>query len=396
MSTSNLIFTIATKARPATPIELETHLFDARGKHIASAPIEAGRVTLRVPTARLRRASVWIGPKHASQNQDQPTLAMMRRIGAYQPSVTLQPDVPIELRIPEELWPRWKLCLTRVVGRVVRPMVIAGGQHELPVCRARIHICEADPWPILFGRLPDSQLLRLRDDLLRLHDLPQPVQLPMPVPGPKLSAGPHPLLRVGTVTPMMATLNPAELRELSETHKLLGDDLRTAPNPRITLPASLRNALSSPSAAVLREAMTLHLQTIIPLLCWWPWLWPFLHCDHCDELRVVETDDHGRFETLILHTCSGEKPDLYFWVEYPNNGPRTSVYNPPAICTTRWNYISGTEVSLRVRNPRVPWCGESQSLPGKHLHLNALATDRWGELDDLHTHAVAAFALAAY
>lgn len=387
MPTSKLVFSIATAGPPAPPLDLdldlEGHLFDARGKHIASAAIEAGRLVLELPTARLRRASLWISPKHP--NAGQPTLEMMRRLHAYQPTVTLRPGAAIELRIPEDLWPRWRLCLTRVVGRVVRPMEIAGQLHELPVCHARVHICEADPLPMLFRRLPDLQLLRVRDELLRLHEGPVPSVPPVPLdhgpmltPRVELVRGARPWLQVGAVRPMMGAprqpfaslmMTRAELRELSEVRKLFGEELRVAPTPRITLPTTLRDALASPSPAVIRTAMNLHLETIIPLLCWWPWIWPFIQYD---EMQVVETDAQGRFEALIIYSCGGDKPDIYSWVEYSINGVWTPVYKPPAVCTTRWNYVSGTEVILRVRDPRVPWCEEPQAIPGKQVAVITL------------------------
>jgi hypothetical protein len=82
----------------------------------------------------------------------------------------------------------WPFCFCWVRGRVVRQ------SDNRAVCNARVHICEVDRIPWLITRLPDLELLRLRDDLLEIirnPPIPKPRPIPDPDPGP-LRSGPIP------------------------------------------------------------------------------------------------------------------------------------------------------------------------------------------------------------
>lgn len=75
----------------------------------------------------------------------------------------------------------------------------------------------------------------------------------------------------------------------------------------------VRLALTSKSPSIVREALIKHDYLILPVLCHFPWLIPFLTCD---KVVVVDSDSDGRFDAEIWYRCAGDKPDLYFWVEY--------------------------------------------------------------------------------
>ncbi|MCA9636987.1 MAG: hypothetical protein KC420_13255, partial [Myxococcales bacterium] len=392
MPTSPLVFNVAAAGQPERPLEMVGHLFDARGRLIASAPVTNGRLAFDVDPARLSRASLYVAP--VDPEGAAPTVAVMKRLAAYQPTVALRPGpAAIAVKIPEDLWKRWLFCVTRVVGRVVRPVEIGGEIHELPVCHARVHICEVDPWPDIFTRIPDPKILRLRDELLHLVErVPRP---PIPDPGPLIRPrvpvrvvrpaidarllreieAETPMIRVGAVSeaseavPFASLMSAAELHTLAATREAAGVDLAAMSAIRLEVPAALRNALSSPSASVIRNALAANTEVLMPALCWWPWVWPFVRYD---EVKVVETDEHGRFEANILYPCNGDKPDVYAWVEYCIGGTWTAVLKPPAACATHWNYASGSELVLRVRDPRVPWCEEPPTLPGKKVGVLTL------------------------
>jgi hypothetical protein len=84
-------------------------------------------------------------------------------------------------------------------------------------------------------------------------------------------------------------------------------------------------------------------------------------------VAVIDTDSQGRFDTTIWYLCAGDHPDLYFWVEYSIGGVWTTVYHSPIRCNTYWDYACGSEVTIRVTDPRVPWCGDPNPLPGKQV-----------------------------
>ena len=68
-------------------------------------------------------------------------------------------------------------------GRVVRPVLIGGVLHDMPVCNARVHICEVDRLWWLIPRLPDPIINRIRDEILeQIEWPPRPIPIPDPPP----------------------------------------------------------------------------------------------------------------------------------------------------------------------------------------------------------------------
>ena len=139
MPTTKLVFKVAPEGRPTSPLEVVGYLFDARGALIASAPVTDGQLTFDVDSRRLARASLHLAPKKADVGR--PSIAAMRRLNAYSPAIPLRPGAAIAVRIPEDLWRRWLFCVTRIVGRAVRPVELAGEIHDLGVGQARVHVC---------------------------------------------------------------------------------------------------------------------------------------------------------------------------------------------------------------------------------------------------------------
>jgi hypothetical protein len=123
---------------------------------------------------------------------------------------------------------------------------------------------------------------------------------------------------------------------------------------------------------VIRQALVANVQIILPYLCLWDWIWPYYRCD---ELVTVETDGQGRFDTTIYYLCAGDHPDLYFWVEFNIGGTWTPVYKPSVNCNTYWNYLCGSEVTLRVSDPRVPVCSEPPDLAGLQVAIMSIGNN---------------------
>src|SRR5262249_19729487 len=113
-----------------------------------------------------------------------PTRGQLESLRAYEPTFTFdhrQSEYKLNA-IPAEISKIWWLCACRVRGRVVKPVASGGITIDMPVCHARVHICEVDPIWILLQRLPDPEIFRLRDELLRAVQRPFP--WPDPDPGP--------------------------------------------------------------------------------------------------------------------------------------------------------------------------------------------------------------------
>ncbi len=342
-------------------------LFDRGGTLIASAPIAKNEAKLTIDSVP-RSGKLFIGPAlDQTERASSPSLSTMKRISAFEVPIRLQPATDIyDAGIVAELfWPHWPQCHCRVQGRVLVRRTSPGSVIvEAPVCNARVHICEVDRLPWLIERLPDPDIFRIRDDLIDI------IRRPFPWP-PERGTGPlrEPVVLPGGLmfdeTASLATRvigNGIERVALNAQPLPSVDRLAFNPQPDPPgdpfhiLPHAMQFALRSHSPSIVRRALIDHLDFVRPWICHWPWLHRWLY--NCDELRVVTTDDQGRFDTTIWYPCGGDKPDLYFWVEYSIGGVWTPVYHPPIPCNVWWDYACGTDVIITVTDPRVPGCGE--------------------------------------
>ncbi|HET6943499.1 MAG TPA: hypothetical protein VFH89_15205 [Sphingomicrobium sp.] len=367
------------EGQPEAGLDVSAYLFDTQGKLIASAPVVKGAAKLRLERMP-RRSRLLIGPKLAKERA--PTVAMLERLNAYAPPWRFEPSRAVyELPpIPDFLWPHWPLCRCRVRGRVVKRVVSPGGVVvEAPVCNARVHICEVDRLWWIIERIPDDIIRRIRDDLL--------VAIRKPFPWPP---EPDPFNRIDDLIDISPETQ--RIRNRASAAQLFGgsrhEEVALNPQPLppvetlalvhgsggdagpLQLAAETKLALASRSTQVVRQALLDNLALLRPWICSWEWLHPWFY--RCDELRIVTTDEDGRFDTYIRYPCIGDKPDLYFWVEYSIGGIWTTVYHPPIPCNVWWNYACGTEVMIRVTDPRVSGCGTIVDVPGKVVIVKSI------------------------
>jgi hypothetical protein len=384
-----VIIEVSFKDRPEFKGEVAAFVFDASRNLIEIAKVKAGKFILLRPQKELRRSRLFLAPVPENLDDVKPTLNMMERLGAYEHVIWHAGKLVDSIRIPGTIIDRWPICLCWVRGRVVK----AGS--ALPVCGARVHICEVDKLWLWLLKLPELEVLRLRDELLKIFD--EPLQRwprpPEPDPSPfrVVRTG---LVGLGEVTPQPEpAIMQFAMRELTGLDMLspqpeppdieryrpslarLGvDRVSSQPEPAteesihrsaLALSAELQAALSSNSAQIVRQALIDNLRLILPFLCLWPRWWWF----RCDEIAVIETNTLGRFQTIIPYLCSGDKPDLYFWVEYEIDGTWETVYRPPKPCFTYWDYQCGTEVTIPIQNERVPACDDEPDLPGCEVQV---------------------------
>lgn len=361
-----LRFAIEFDQQPDTEMPVMAFAFDRQGKLQDRAPVKNGQVELAVMPGAARSVRVFFAPTERTQQAQEVTLADMEGMKAYQPHWRFDPKQTIHklLPIPKEHWQWWLLCRCRVPGRVVKHIMIGGIPVDRPVSGARVHICEVDPFWFILRKLPDYFVFKLRDDLLVLlkePPLPDPPELAVELPNPPR---PDPFSMVGLGWP----------------ERLVGRNwLNPQPEPpspvlakssaAVELAPEARLQLNSRSPSIVREALIAHAHLILPILCHFTWLLPFLRCD---EVAVVDTDSDGRFEADIWYRCAGDKPDLYFWVEYYLGASWQTVYKPNKRCHTWWNYPCGTEVTLHITDPRVPACDYPADLPGLQVVISAI------------------------
>ena len=411
--TQSFDFKIGFEGSPDKGLNVVAYAFDRQGNLLASSPLKDGLVQLPLSLDQARTARIFFAPAQPQERTyEKITPDTMISLHAYEVTWKFEPKTRAYelLPIPEFLWKWWFFCSCRVRGQVLKPVNVGGSIVDLPVCNARVHICEVDPIWWIIPRLPDPLIIRLRDELLKELEHPRPIPLPDPPPfvfdpgfidpSPEniaianrgtLSALQASLLNPGSLvgfnpqpdppgTPIFSqidqvALNPQPLppREIPLSAAI---NLQPLP-PRefanlMSLNVETRSALTSPSVSLVRQTLQNNVTLIRPYLCIWHWLWPYF-C-RCDEVATLTTDAQGRFDTTIWYLCFGDHPDLYFWVEYNIGGTWTTVYHPnPVCCNTHWDYACGSEVTLRVTDPRVVPCGDvPPDLPGKVVAVMAI------------------------
>ena len=403
-------FKVGLEGKPDPSVEMMAFAFDAHGQLLDSAPLKDGAARMRLTDRQAKSARLYFAPAPPEEMEARAvTLEAMERLRAYKPAWNFVPGERTYelLNVPEIIWEWWIWCQCRVRGRVVKPVIVDGVTYDMPVCNARVHVCEADRLWWVIERIPDHDIFRLRDELIDILRRPEPI--PDPLPDPPFQFDP------GVIDPSPIEL--AKMNKAVQVQKIAGlmnnprmfNPQPEPPKPRAALlPAAIRHekladfpptsmlpmemmiedqaALLSPTANTVREALLGNLELIYPYLCWWPWIWPYFYT--CEEVAVLETNHDGMFDGNIWYQCLGDQPDLYFWVEYNIGGTWTTVYAPPKRCNTHWNYECGSEVTLRVTDPRVPWCGSDPPLPGKQLAV--LTVGKNVSMTEIQRHAAGA------
>ncbi len=299
----------------AGELPLAAYAFDAHGVLTDIALVRENQATLDVAE---RGARVLIAPE-GRIGKRKPTIDELQKQKAYEPALRIGRGVErVEIApIPPELIHLWPLPFCRIRGRVVKHLHFFGFDITLPVCRARVHICEVDPLFIVLAQVPDPVIHRLRDDLLaELSQIRVPIPKPDPAPGPlvptgsldhNVAAGPvDPVpwrgaaisgafaksarVRAGDAVALNPQPLPPKERAMTQLQTL-------SQSTAINLPAADLVRLSSHSALTVRDALLENLALLHPILCALPWFWPWLRCD---EVRVVETD--GRW--TVCHAPS--------------------------------------------------------------------------------------------
>ncbi len=361
-----------TTMKVTTPDEAKgpviAYLFDEQGELVERAEVTDGTVQLRAAKGKVLAGRLLL----ASDIGEEVTPSMLERARAFEPLLG-RDSLPDTITLPGSVVAHWPWCICLIRGRVER----ADGR---PVCDARVHICEVDAIPQLIARLPDRDVIRLRDDLIDIVDrpvvpIPIPIPNPDPDPFPDPRPGPDPAPVIGRVRDLAGRVRPEltpDLRRLggatTGSRAPMGDEVGTlgtgsvfaSDRATVELDGRIRAQLTSQAVPTVRKALAAHPHLILPWLCHWHWLWPWLRCD---EIAVVDTDGGGRFQHLYFHDCS-DTPDLYFWVEFDFGDGWETIHRPPMPCNVHWNHDCSDEIVVTVNDPRIPTCAGTPS--GNH------------------------------
>ncbi|MDX2505900.1 MAG: hypothetical protein QNL62_15690 [Gammaproteobacteria bacterium] len=363
-------------------------VFDASGDLIEQQEIIKGQLNLSIPAAKLNRYRLFISPLPDDMNQQAPSIKTMERLNAYEPLVSFKDQLIDTILIPGHVIEFWNFCLCWVRGQVIKD------DSNGPVCGAKVHICEVDKIWRWIIRLPDLEIFKLRDDLIRVIEEPHIRFPPRPQPDPspidligntRLTRSFSSLFARDTLSLVNPQPEPSTINNLSLKNSLNlinpqpePPGVNSLPIQQQSLPVETLVSLKSDSAHLVRETLVANLQLILPYLCLWPIWWRF----RCDEIAVVETNALGRFQAIISYQCSGDKPDLYFWVEYEIDGSLETIHHPPIPCNTYWNYACGTEVIIRIKDDRVLECGAGKDLNGLHVWVETIGNNQ--SVGDIH------------
>lgn len=295
-----------------TPI---LYLFDEHDQPLGTVDPRKRKARLDLPGEMVGRpVTAFVAPSFEAEERRVPTADRLRRGGFPEHRTVVAADrklLPLgKLKVSARHFHR-SCC--RVRGRVFKVVDLPGGERrEVPLCNARIQICEVDSSPrLILEKLPDYLLLRIRRELLHRAAME--------------NSG------LDTVTAAIRT------GALVQHEDALPFD-QTAALARATTVTKTRRFLLD------------KIELLRPLFCRLDWLGRRLDVD-C--LHTVLLDEEGRFDTHVHYWCYGDKPDLYFKVEQKCLGDDwTVVYAPPVACHTRWNYCCGDEVEIEVADPR--------------------------------------------
>lgn len=342
---TNLVKVLVKTGGEEIPKNLHVYVFDKEGELLETAALKNGQAALKSKASSIKgKAQMLIGPavpKEFKGRKVSPIL--IKKMGGYQPSIRLNPKNEILIKaLPKFNFPTWAWCL--ITGNLSKSFTIDGENEVRPVCDARVHICEIDRIRWWWPRIPRPVIDDLGKKLKEIILNPKEFIPPIPDPGPK-----RPILPI--------------------TPSFRGIDSSMAEAREITLPDNVKKGLLSTSQAVVHETIFNHFQLLHPYLCLWPWFWPYFY--HCDEIATVYSDCNGNFDFNYLNFTNDK--DIYIWVEVNIDGEWVTVYRPPIACNTRWNYTCGSDINIKITDPRVRPC-ECEPLPGAVVWMKRVNT----------------------
>lgn len=328
---------------------LHFYVFDKEGQLKETTSIKNGTAKLKTPAHDIRgQAQIIIAPPLPKEFKYRKiTPVLIKKMGGYQPSIRINPKNEINIiGLPEFKFPLWDWCL--ITGELSKTFTIDGESRTLPVCDARVHICEVDRirwwWPKIPRPIIDDLAKKLKDIIL----IPEIDFPPIPDPGPKR-------IPRNVIDPKM---------------KFRFNAPKTLPKVSMTgLPDYVRQGILSTSQITVHNTIRDNFHLLHPYICLWPWFWPYFY--KCTEIATVQTDCNGNFDYNYLNFTNDK--DIYIWVEVNIDGEWITVYRPTIACHTRWDYSCGSEINIRITDPRVRPC-ECEPIPGAIVWMKRVNT----------------------
>lgn len=337
--------------------KLMAYVVDPAGNIIETAPIAKNEARLQTTTDALRADSrIYIAAAMPPELLAQATERTLQKASAYEVVKNIRDNFIDIQKIPGGIFLPWfwKNCL--VTGQVNKDFLIDGQLRNLPLCNARVHICEVDTElifphiPIYRRKIPDWVIQQLGDKFKNLTLIPKP-RIPDPI---------------GPISGLKTNL---PLNSLTLKNRL---QPRVRPSSLPELAPEVMKAMASGSIPLMRQTLTdFHLQ-LYPYICLWPVFWPWFYS--MEELSVVYTDCNGHFESWESTLFEKGGLDIYIWVEVLINGQWVTVYRPPIPCHTWWNYKCKTNLNIKVTDSRVDPCDCGTQGPADAAWFRSIGT----------------------
>jgi hypothetical protein len=375
------------------PPHLVAYVFGQSGKLLTRHDLKAGKGDVPLPDLKEPETlRVAVGPPIES-TEGGDVLSALDRLDAPTAHVRSdQVDEPFRVAVDRPVWNCWlRFCTVR--GTLLKRILTGGLSVDLPVCGAEVEIYEVDPVPVIFPKIPDYILDRIREIVLKPWPPPPPEDgfrgggLPFPPapPGP----GPDPVPFLGGMggrgarTPSAGEMRAigiapvrqellavmADIGAEADLDRVEGEgetrDFQFTSGEETVVSAeeaagSLRALADVPEVrtaaasglSAFRSALGARPELVRPLLCW---LWP--PAVTYQLVATATTDECGKFRASVYVGCSSDQPDLYFRAYRRIAFFRIPIYDPtPIACHTWWDYPCGTEVTLVTTNPFAQTC----------------------------------------
>ena len=291
--------------------------------------------------------------------------------------------------IDRSQWLCW-LRFCNVRGTLLKRVTTGGLHVDLPVCNAEIEIYEVDPILVVFPKIPDLVIDRLRDLVRKPWPPPPPPERNFGgIKFPPVSFGPFPFLGGATTVRRAApqiSAPTSNVRDevLSIMAELRGDDEQLshreadhvegeATERLFSFPSSdptevdeeevMGSIRALSEVAEIRSAATVSLASfkasllqrvdlLRSIICW---IYPL--AVNKQLVATATTDECGKFRARFIRGCSSDTPDLYFKAYRRIGFFRIQIYGPlPVPCYTWWDYACGSEVTLVTTSPFALTC----------------------------------------
>jgi hypothetical protein len=375
-------FKLPVEGKPDKPLEQFAYAFNRNRELVEKVPVKEDSFTLKsFDEKNFNDLQLIIAPEFTERKIIQPKDILKH---GYEPQLPQRWDKNIELLpIPEQIWRHWFPCFCRVRGKVMNTHC----SPATPVYKARVHVCEVDPIFLVLQKLPDLEIIKIRDWIYQHMAIPEKwkgIYFP-----PRITPDPPPFEKFGKTDKL---IQPPFIR--TQFKALSNNLIADGTEPSISVSASLTNAKDvlrpirslqlnaeevlpslnrdyffSSNSALVRDYLTANYKIIFwPLCRWLSWLYT------CAEVAVIETDIQGVFDRYFRYPCN-DQPDLYFWVEYCINGVWTTVYSPWIGCSTRWDYVCGTNVTINISDPRVPCTVPQPNIGNKDVFVFSIGNN---------------------